>query len=104
MVTEVETEEDAWNDRTVITNVDEIVEEIESTWPGSSSEDTPFHVIDPCLNGDPQYLRVKGHRKGRWYDVIDTVKEMGLELEDMWQFDNNKEDDVIVVKVVPSDD
>jgi hypothetical protein len=62
-------------------------------------------VENPRLTSDdPKMLRVSVPRKGWTFTVIRKVNKMGLMVGDVWQYDRHKEEDRIMLKIVPPED
>lgn len=62
-------------------------------------------VENPRLTSDnPKMLRVSVPRKGWTFKVIKKVQKRGLMIGDVWQYDRHKEEDRIMLKIVPPED
>jgi hypothetical protein len=91
-----------WRGEPTILNVEEFRKAIESmSWLAPDGTEVHYEVEDPHLNDDPTNLRIKGHRKGLWFNVIHIVNLWGLEVRDVWQHNVDQEDDQLCIKVAP---
>lgn len=87
-----------------ITNVDDVIERIEQyehLLPHGDYQGTT--VENPQLNDNvpPRYVRVRTHRKGSNYKLIREAHELGLRVADVWQYDEEREDHEVSMKLVP---
>jgi hypothetical protein len=57
-------------------------------------------VDNPRSNrSEPDYLRISVARKGFAFNVIEKARELGLSVADVWQYDDDKENDRINLKL-----
>lgn len=71
-------------------------------WKEPEGEMKRVEVDDPrSLDkwNDPEYLRVSLARKGFTFRVIETAEEFGLKVGDVWQTEQDKQDDRIMLKL-----
>ena len=67
------------------------------------SEGTERVLVDnPRITRDsPKIIRVSVPRKGDTYNVIEEARKLGLQVGDVWQYDQDKNNDRVMLKLEP---
>jgi hypothetical protein len=89
-----------------IENHEEVTEALEQhSFLLPSGEKRNAEVTNPRLDRRaPDILRVKVHRKGMTFKVIELAEEYGLKVGDAWQHDSDKADNALMLKLVPKEE